>query len=66
MFTPVDTMPGWLQAFADVQPVTQAADAVRALTQGGPAAADLAWTAMWIAGFLLVFAPLAVRRYSRR
>jgi ABC-2 type transport system permease protein len=39
VFTPVDTMPGWLQAFAEVQPITRAADAVRALTQGGPVAA---------------------------
>ena len=66
VFTPVDTMPGWLQAFADVQPVTRAADAARALTQGGPVAADLAWTAVWIVAILAVFAPLAVRRYSRR
>ena len=66
VFTPVDTMPGWLQAFADVQPITRAADAVRALTQGGPVAADLAWTAVWIVACLAVFAPLAVRRYSRR
>jgi ABC-2 type transport system permease protein len=62
VFTPVDTMPGWLQAFADVQPITRAADAVRALTQGGPVAADLAWTAVWVAALLVVFAPLAVRR----
>jgi ABC transporter DrrB family efflux protein len=66
VFTPVDTMPGWLQAFAEVQPITRAADAVRALTQGGPVAADLAWTAVWVVALLAVFAPLAVRRYSRR
>ena len=66
VFTPVETMPGWLQAFADVQPITRAADAVRALTQGGPVAADLAWTAVWVVALLAVFAPLAVRRYSRR
>ena len=66
VFTPVDTMPGWLQAFADVQPVTRAADAVRGLTQGGPFATDLAWTAVWVVAVLAVFAPLAVRRYSRR
>ena len=66
VFTPVETMPGWLQAFADVQPITRAADAVRALTVGGPLSTDLAWTALWIAALLAVFAPLAVRRYSRR
>jgi ABC transporter DrrB family efflux protein len=66
VFTPVDTMPGWLQAFAEVQPITRAADAVRGLTQGGPVATDLVWTAVWVVALLAVFAPLAVRRYSRR
>jgi ABC transporter DrrB family efflux protein len=66
VFTPVESMPGWLQAFADEQPVTRAADAVRALTQGGAVSTDLAWTALWVAALLAVFAPLAVRRYSRR
>jgi ABC transporter DrrB family efflux protein len=66
VFTPVQTMPGWLQAFAELQPITRAADAVRALTQGGPVSTDVAWTALWILALLGVFAPLAVRRYRRR
>lgn len=65
VFTPIETMPGWLQAFAEVQPVTRATGAVRALTQGGPLATDLAWTLLWIVVLLGVFAPLAVRRYGR-
>ena len=35
-FVPLDTMPGWLQAFAEHQPVTAAINAVRALVLGGP------------------------------
>lgn len=57
---------GVLRAFADVQPITRAADAARNLTQGGPVAADLAWTLLWVVALLAVFTPLAVRRYSRR
>jgi ABC-2 type transport system permease protein len=63
VFTSIQTMPGWLQAFAKVQPITRAADTVRALTQGGPVAANLIWTLLWSIAILAVFAPLAVRRY---
>jgi len=63
VFTSIQSMPGWLQAFAKVQPITRAADTVRALTQGGPVAANLIWTLLWSIAILAVFAPLAVRRY---
>ena len=65
VFTSIQSMPGWLQAFAKVQPITRAADTVRALTQGGPVAANLLWTLLWSIAILTVFAPLAVRRYRR-
>lgn len=65
VFTSTDSMPGWLQAFAKVQPISRAADTVRALTQGGPVAANLIWTVLWSIAILAVFAPLAVRRYRR-
>jgi ABC-2 type transport system permease protein/oleandomycin transport system permease protein len=65
VFTSVSGMPGWLQAFAKVQPVTRAANAVRALTQGGPVATDVIWTLLWSVAILAVFAPLAVSRYRR-
>jgi hypothetical protein len=38
MLVPVATMPGWLQAFANVNPVTALVDALRVLCLGGPAA----------------------------
>ena len=38
-FVPVETMPGWLQAFADINPVTVTVNALRALTLGGPTTA---------------------------
>ncbi len=63
VFTSVRSMPGWLQGFAKVQPITRAANSVRALTQGGPVALDLLWTIVWSVTILAVFAPLAVRRY---
>ena len=63
MFARVDTMPGWLQAWVNVNPVSHLTDAVRGLLTGGPVADD-ALIALGAAGVILaVFAPLAVRAY---
>ncbi|GAC1530752.1 MAG: ABC transporter permease [Acidimicrobiales bacterium] len=64
-FVRVKTMPGWLQAFAQRQPVTVTVDAVRALTQGGPTATPVLKALAWVIAILVVFAPLAVLRYRR-
>jgi ABC transporter DrrB family efflux protein len=64
-FVPVESMPGWLQGFAEFQPVSVTASAVRALVLGGPTADYVLQSLAWSAGILLVFAPLAVRRYRR-
>ncbi len=58
-------MPGWLQAFADHQPVSVTASAVRALLQGGPTASYVLQSLAWIVAIIAVAAPLAVRRYRR-
>jgi ABC transporter DrrB family efflux protein len=64
-FVPVSSMPGWLQAFANHQPVSVTASAVRALMIGGPTATYVLQSLAWCAGILIVFAPLAVWRYRR-
>lgn len=64
-FVPVETMPGWLQAFADVNPITVTVDSIRAFVLGGPIWTHLWKSAAWIAGILAVFVPLAVNRYRR-
>jgi ABC transporter DrrB family efflux protein len=65
VFVPLETMPGWLQVWAEHQPVSVTASAVRALMLGGPTA-SLVWQSLaWCVGILAVFAPLAVRRYRR-
>jgi ABC-2 type transport system permease protein len=65
VFVPVSTMPGWLQAFAEHQPVSLTASAARQLMIGIPAGNDLLWSIVWIAGIIAVCAPLAVRLYRR-
>jgi len=64
-FVPISTMPGWLQAFANNQPVTYVIDTMRALAIGGPVEASLWKSVVWLAGIFLVFVPLAVRAYRR-
>ena len=64
-FVPVQSMPGWLQAFAEHQPVSAAVDAARALMIGGPTAGQVTAALAWSLGILAVFAPLAVRRYRQ-
>ena len=64
-FVPISTMPGWLQAFANHQPVTYVVDTMRALALGGPVAANLWKSIAWLAGIFIVFIPLAVRAYRR-
>lgn len=64
-FVPVQTMPGWLQGFANANPITVTVNAARALTLGGPTDPVLYQALAWITGILLVFGPLAIRRYRR-
>ena len=65
-FVRTATMPGWLQAFVNVNPISHLVSAVRGLMLGGPVASDVGWTLAWIAGLLAVFFPLALRAYIRR
>jgi oleandomycin transport system permease protein len=60
------SMPGWLQAWVKVNPVTDLADSVRALTIGGPVGSHIWYTLAWAAGIMLVTFPLAMRRYARK
>ncbi|MFJ2029041.1 ABC transporter permease [Streptosporangium sp. NPDC087985] len=66
MIAPKETLPGWLQAWVEVNPVAHVMDASRGLMLGGPVATPVMWTLLWSAVFLAVFAPLAVRAYRRR
>jgi len=65
-FVPTGSMPGWLQAFANNQPVTKVVNAVRALMLGGPTAKPVLHAGLWIVAMLVVLAPAAVRRYRNR
>jgi ABC-2 type transport system permease protein/oleandomycin transport system permease protein len=64
-FVPVSTMPGWLQPWAENQPVSVVVNAARALTVGGPTASLVLKSIAWVVGIIAVFAPLAIRKYRR-
>ncbi|HEY1821855.1 MAG TPA: ABC transporter permease [Trebonia sp.] len=65
-FVRTASMPGWLQAFSKANPVTLLADAARGLMIGGPVAVPAVESLLYAAGFVAVFAPLAVRAFRRR
>jgi ABC-2 type transport system permease protein/oleandomycin transport system permease protein len=64
-FVPIATMPSWMQAFANNQPVTLVVNAMRALALGGPVNPALWQSLVWLVGVVIVFSPLAVRAYRR-
>ncbi len=65
VFVPVETMPSWLQTFAEVQPITATVNALRALLLGGETTRHVLGSIAWSLAILAVFVPLAVRRYRR-
>ena len=64
-FVPISSMPGWLQTFAEHQPVSAVTTAVRGLTLGGATTGDVLTAIAWCVGIVAVAAPIAVRRYRR-
>jgi ABC transporter DrrB family efflux protein len=64
-FVPVQSMPSWLHGFANHQPVSVTASAVRALMIGGETATYVKQSVLWCLGILLVCVPLAVNRYRK-
>ena len=71
-FVPVKTMPGWLQGFANHQPVSLVANSARALMEGkvallgsGTVGATVVQALIWVVGLLIILSPLAVSRYRR-
>ena len=63
VFVDPSTMPGWVQAIVDVNPVTHLTTATRGLMHGDVDGSAIGWVAAWSAGLCLVFAPLTMRLY---
>jgi ABC-2 type transport system permease protein len=66
VFVPVETMPGWLQSFVNVNPISILTAAVRGLVHGEPAAGDVALVLTISAALVAVFGPLTMYLYRRK
>ncbi|MFJ8853378.1 ABC transporter permease [Streptomyces sp. NPDC102437] len=66
IFAPTRTMPGWLQTFTDYNPLSNLADAARALMMGGPLAHSVLVTLGWTVVITAVMAPLAVAKFRKK
>ena len=67
IFVQPRTMPGWLQAFVSVNPISHVAAAARDLmNNAGGAGGAVAWSLVATAAITLVFAPLTLRLYSKQ
>ena len=66
VFVDPATMPGWLGAFVDVNPISILATAARGLMDGAPDAGRIATVLAVAAALTVVFAPLTTRLYRRR
>jgi len=64
VFVDPKTMPGWVQAFVNVNPISHLASAARGLMHGTSAGGDIGWVLLWSAGLVAVFAPLTMRIYN--
>ncbi|NUT20690.1 MAG: ABC transporter permease [Hamadaea sp.] len=65
-FVPLQTLPGWLQAFVRINPVTLVIKATRDLMNEGSMTANVGWAVLGCSVVVAVFAPLAVVSYNRK
>ena len=65
-FVPVDTLPGWLRTFVNVNPVSHVVTAIRQLANQGSIGRDFWLSILGAAVIVAVFAPLTVRAYMRK
>jgi ABC-2 type transport system permease protein len=64
-FVPADTLPGWLEAFVKVNPVSHVVTAVRDLANNGQVTAEVGWAVVACLAVIAIFAPLSVRAYRK-
>ena len=66
IFVPVETMPDWLAAFANANPISHVATVARELSNTGHSGVELLWSLVGAVVIVLVFGPLTVRAYMKR
>jgi daunorubicin/doxorubicin transport system permease protein len=66
IFVDPATMPGWLQAFIDVNPISHLVTAARGLMGGTATAGQIGWVLAAAAALTAVFAPLTTHLYRNQ
>jgi ABC-2 type transport system permease protein len=66
VFVDPSTLPGWLEAFVDVNPISHLVTATRGLMGGGASAGEVGLVLAEAAVLAAVFAPVTVRLYRGR
>ena len=66
VFVPPETLPGWLQAFVEVNPISVLVTALRGLVHGTPVASEILVVLAISAGLVAVFGPLTMAVYRRK
>lgn len=64
-YVPVHTLPGWLQAFVKVNPMTHVVTACRDLMNTGQVTAEVGWAFLACLAVVAIFLPLAVAGYRK-
>ena len=65
-FVPAESLPDWLEAFTRINPVTHIVTALRDLANTGTVTAEVGWALLGCLAVIAVFAPLAVRAFTRK
>jgi daunorubicin/doxorubicin transport system permease protein len=65
VFVDPSTMPGWLQAIVNNNPISHLTTAARGLMHGQVDAGEIGWVLAWSVALVAVFAPLAMRLYNK-
>jgi ABC-2 type transport system permease protein len=66
VFVGVETLPGWLAAFVNVNPITILVTAIRGLMHGEPVNGEIGVVLAVSAGLIVVFGPLTMYVYRRK
>jgi ABC-2 type transport system permease protein len=66
VFVEPATMPGWLQVFVDVNPITHLVAAVRGLMAGTPDGGEIIWVLGASAVMIAIFGTATMRLYNRK
>ncbi|CAO5171234.1 Transport permease protein [Frankia sp. AiPs1] len=64
-FVPAKTLPGWLETFTKVNPVSHLVSATRDLANNGVLTAQVGWTLLTGLVVIVIFLPLSVLTYRR-